>query len=185
MGTSRSSNLRPPQHSRKSQTRALAFTDLVEVRGASDQSLTAQMGPSEGASGRGVPQASRGLSDPQGRKGLPRAPVPDAPNTLVFITSSLARRALAVPVMVAWGTLGSYSVFRYFRIRRTWGGESPPDRSAAAITSAASRLLRAYTIQVETLRRLRSGGSQLMRVEHVHVNEGGQAVIGPVAVDRT
>ena len=52
-----------------------------------------------------------------------------------------------------------------------------PDRSAAAMASAASRLLRAYTIQVETLRRFRSGGSQLVRVEHVHLNEGGQAVL--------
>jgi hypothetical protein len=26
--------------------------------------------------------------------------------------------------------------------------------------------------------RLRNGGSQFVRVEHVHVNEGGQAVIG-------
>src|SRR5262245_24575211 len=68
-------------------------------------------------------------------------------------------------------------------LKRIGGGG--PDRSAAAMASAASRLLRAYTIQVETLRRLRSGGSQLVRVEHVHVNEGGQAVIGPVAVDRT
>jgi hypothetical protein len=32
---------------------------------------------------------------------------------------------------------------------------------------------------------VRSGGAQFVRVEHVHVNEGGQAVIGPVAVDRT
>jgi hypothetical protein len=44
--------------------------------------------------------------------------------------------------------------------------------------------LRAYTTQVESLRRLRNGGSQFVRVEHVHVNEGGQAVIGAVAVDR-
>ena len=50
---------------------------------------------------------------------------------------------------------------------------------------AAGRLLRAYAVQVEALRRLRSGGSQFVRVEHVHVNEGGQAVIGPVAIDRT
>jgi hypothetical protein len=35
------------------------------------------------------------------------------------------------------------------------------------------------------LRRLRNGGSQFVRVEHVHVNDGGQAVIGAVAVDRT
>src|SRR5262249_14374217 len=32
--------------------------------------------------------------------------------------------------------------------------------------------MRAYATQVETLRRLRNGGSQTVRVEHVHVNEG-------------
>jgi hypothetical protein len=37
-----------------------------------------------------------------------------------------------------------------------------------------------YATQVEALRRLRHGGSQIVRVEHVHVNEGGQAVIGNV-----
>jgi hypothetical protein len=67
----------------------------------------------------------------------------------------------------------------------TLAGGYWPARNLVAKASAAGRLLRAYTIQVETLRRLRSGGSQLVRVEHVHVNEGGQAVIGPVAVDRT
>jgi hypothetical protein len=35
-------------------------------------------------------------------------------------------------------------------------------------------------MQVEALRRLRNGGSQFVGVEHVHVNEGGQAVIGNV-----
>jgi hypothetical protein len=55
------------------------------------------------------------------------------------------------------------------------------DRSLTAIAAAAARLLRAYATQVETLRRLRNGGSQFVRVEHVHVNEGGQAVIGNVS----
>jgi hypothetical protein len=64
------------------------------------------------------------------------------------------------------------------------GGGHGPGRSVAAMASAASRLLRAYATQVEALRRLRSGGSQFVRVEHVYVNEGGQAVIGAVAVDR-
>ena len=64
------------------------------------------------------------------------------------------------------------------------GGGHGPDRSVAAMASAAARLLRAYATQVEALRRLRNGGSQFVRVEHVHVNEGGQAVIGAVAVDR-
>jgi hypothetical protein len=38
--------------------------------------------------------------------------------------------------------------------------------------------MRAYATQVEVLRRLRTGGQQFVRVEHVHVNDGGQAVIG-------
>ena len=61
------------------------------------------------------------------------------------------------------------------------GGGHGPDRSVAAMASAAARLLRTYATQVETLRRLRNGGSQFVRVEHVHVNEGGQAVIGNVS----
>jgi hypothetical protein len=54
------------------------------------------------------------------------------------------------------------------------------ERRAAAFGSAASRLLRAFAMQVEVLRRLRHGGHQHVRVEHVHISEGGQAVIGNV-----
>jgi hypothetical protein len=54
------------------------------------------------------------------------------------------------------------------------------ERRAAAFGSAASRLLRAFAMQVEVLRRLRHGGHQCIRIEHVHVNDGGQAVIGNV-----
>ena len=53
-------------------------------------------------------------------------------------------------------------------------------RTVAGMASAAARLLRAYATQVETLRRLRNGNFQIVRVEHVHVNEGGQAIIGNV-----
>ena len=49
---------------------------------------------------------------------------------------------------------------------------------------AAARLLRAYATQVEALRRLRHDGSQTFRVEHVHVNDGGQALIGNVSGER-
>jgi hypothetical protein len=48
------------------------------------------------------------------------------------------------------------------------------------MASGAERLLRAYATQLEALRRRRHGGSQTLRVEHVHVNEGGQARIGNV-----
>ena len=35
-------------------------------------------------------------------------------------------------------------------------------------------------MQLEVLRRLRTGGQQVVRVEHVHINDGGRAVIGNV-----
>ena len=54
------------------------------------------------------------------------------------------------------------------------------ERRVAAFGSTAARLMRAYATQVEVLRRLRNGGQQFMRIEHVHVNDGGQAVIGNV-----
>ena len=54
------------------------------------------------------------------------------------------------------------------------------ERHVAAFGSTAARLMRAYATQVEVLRRLRNGGQQYVRVEHVHVNDGGQAVIGNV-----
>jgi hypothetical protein len=54
-------------------------------------------------------------------------------------------------------------------------------QSTAICVAAAARLMRAYVAQLEALRRLRHGGSQLVRVEHVHVSEGGQAIIGNVS----
>ena len=42
------------------------------------------------------------------------------------------------------------------------------------------KLLRAFTGQVEALERLRRGGGQTVRVEHVHVHSGGQAIVGTV-----
>jgi hypothetical protein len=55
-----------------------------------------------------------------------------------------------------------------------------PERRIATYASAASCLLRVYVMQVEVLRRLRNGGQQFVYVHHVHVNDGGQAVIGNV-----
>jgi hypothetical protein len=58
------------------------------------------------------------------------------------------------------------------------GGGHGGDRHVVAAATAASRLSRSFAILVETLRRLRSGGSQVIRIERVEVKEGGQAVIG-------
>ena len=57
-------------------------------------------------------------------------------------------------------------------------GGAAGDRTVAAMASAAARLMRVYATRVEALRRVRNGGTQV--IEHVHVNEGGQAIIGNV-----
>lgn len=46
---------------------------------------------------------------------------------------------------------------------------------------ALNKLTRTYTAQVEALSRYRGKGQQKVTVEHVHVYEGGQAVVGNVA----
>ena len=43
-----------------------------------------------------------------------------------------------------------------------------------------NQLARTFTAQVEALKRYRTGGEQKVRVEHVTVNEGGQAIVGNV-----
>ena len=65
------------------------------------------------------------------------------------------------------------------------GGGHGTERRVVALASAAARLLRAYSGQVEALRRLRHGSDQYMRVEHIHISEGGQAVIGNVRAQGT
>ncbi|WP_157085292.1 hypothetical protein [Methylobacterium sp. Leaf99] len=42
----------------------------------------------------------------------------------------------------------------------------------------ATKLLRTYALQLETLTKLRRGGSQKVTVEHVHVYQGAQAIVG-------
>ncbi|MBR0941567.1 hypothetical protein [Bradyrhizobium liaoningense] len=65
------------------------------------------------------------------------------------------------------------------------GGGHGGDRHVLAAATAVSRLSRTFAILVETLRRLRSGGSQLIRIERVDVRDGGQAVIGNIRQKRS
>ena len=61
------------------------------------------------------------------------------------------------------------------------GGAHGGERRVVAFAGAAAKLLRTYVVQVEILRRIRHGGQQFVRVEHVHVHDGGQAIVGTVA----
>ena len=46
---------------------------------------------------------------------------------------------------------------------------------------AFNKLTRTFTTQVEALKRYRTGGEQRVTVQHVNVNEGGQAIVGNVS----
>jgi hypothetical protein len=50
--------------------------------------------------------------------------------------------------------------------------------------SMAVKLLRTFTMQTEALAKLKRGGEQVVRVEHVNVFPGGQAIIGAVSAQR-
>jgi hypothetical protein len=45
----------------------------------------------------------------------------------------------------------------------------------------ATKLLRTFTSQTEVLAKIKRGGEQTVRVEHVHVYQGGQAIVGAVS----
>ena len=80
----------------------------------------------------------------------------------------------ALAVQMACTHIATMSV-----LARLGPGGGSEDR-AVRLASATARLLRAFTNQFEAYRRLRHGGDQYVRVEHVHINEGAQAVIGNV-----
>ena len=48
------------------------------------------------------------------------------------------------------------------------------------MSSSANKLSRTFMMQMEALNRYRGKGQQKMTVEHVHINSGGQAIIGNV-----
>lgn len=56
--------------------------------------------------------------------------------------------------------------------------ETIPQQDAAE--RALNKLARTYAMQMETFKRYRTGGQQKVIVEHVTVNEGGQAIVGAV-----
>jgi hypothetical protein len=46
---------------------------------------------------------------------------------------------------------------------------------------AFNKLARTFAVQMEALKRYRTGGEQRVTVQHVTVNEGGQAIVGAVS----
>jgi hypothetical protein len=74
---------------------------------------------------------------------------------------------LAAQMTAAMHMLGKARHAEYLEHMNSFGG-------------LASKLLRTFTAQTEALAKLRRGGEQTVRVEHVHVHSGGQAIVGNV-----
>jgi hypothetical protein len=101
----------------------------------------------------------------------------------VAINSALAMIEAAAPQNEIEGAIAVQMACTHaaaMSVLARFAGGGGSERRVVALASAAGRLLRAYSGQVETLRWLRHGGDQYVRVEHVHISEGGQAVIGNV-----
>jgi hypothetical protein len=58
--------------------------------------------------------------------------------------------------------------------------DATDDRGVDLYMNRATKLLRAFAQQSEAWKRHRGRGQQTVRVEHVHVNAGGQAIVGAV-----
>ncbi len=63
--------------------------------------------------------------------------------------------------------------------RRLAHVETLPQQDSAE--RAFNKLARTFAAQVEALKRYRTGGEQKVTVEHVHVHQGAQAIVGTVA----
>jgi hypothetical protein len=61
---------------------------------------------------------------------------------------------------------------------RLGGSQSILEQDSAS--NALNKLARTFAIQVEALKKYRSGGEQTIKVQHVTVNDGGQAIVGNV-----
>lgn len=77
--------------------------------------------------------------------------------------------------MVALHNFGMYAFAQAMRQGQTVDGQ-------ALCLSQATRLLRSFREHVEALQRYRGKGQQRVTVEHVHVHQGGQAIVGVGAV---
>lgn len=52
--------------------------------------------------------------------------------------------------------------------------------SGETVVNMANRLMRTFAAQVEAFEKLKRGGKQVIKVDHVHVHEGGQAIVGNI-----
>ena len=137
----------------------------------------------QGGAGTNGPRQCRARFQLQAAARLPNSGISETAvnSALSFIESAQPRDEMECALIIQMACTHSAAMAVAGRIGGAHGG----DRHVAMMASAVARLMRTYAFQVETLRRLRSGGSQVIRIERVEVKDGGQAVIGNIKTHRS
>jgi hypothetical protein len=101
----------------------------------------------------------------------------DGLNFLLSVIKSVAPRD-ELEAMLAAQMAAVHSATMTFA-RRINQVETIPQQDSAE--RALNKLARTFATQIETLNRHRGKGQQKVTVEHVHVHQGGQAIVGTVS----
>lgn len=94
---------------------------------------------------------------------------------LGFVDSMTPRDAAEALLMAQMAAIHQATMMMARRLNHV---ETIPQQDAAE--RAFNKLARTYATQMEALKRYRSKGHQVVRVERVTVESGGQAIVGPV-----
>ena len=92
----------------------------------------------------------------------------------VSINAALAMIEAAAPANEIEGALALQAACTHLAamaVLGRMGGAIGMDRHVAAMSGAAAKLLQLYLDQMEQFRRMKSGPSQSIRVEHIHIHQ--------------
>ncbi len=103
-------------------------------------------------------------------------PDPSGANFILSVVKSIEPRDELEAMLAA--QMAAVHIATMTFARRLAHVETLPQQDGAE--RAFNRLARTYAVQMETLKRYRTGGEQKVTVQHVTVNDGGQAIVGTV-----
>jgi hypothetical protein len=112
---------------------------------------------------------------------------PEKPGDAIIV--ALAFMAELVPktateTMLATQMIATHEAALMFLRRATSNDQTVEARDANVLR--ATRLMRLHIDQIESMQKLKGqAGQQRVTVEHVHVHEGGQAIVGAVSAGKT
>ena len=140
---------------------------MLEALGTADSNLQAHL----------VDQAALTFKGTASRDGFDNNATVLACNNALSILGGIQPQD-EIEGMLAVQMIGVHNMAMETLQRAMMGGQSFEGKQVNV--NQATKMLRTFTAQMEALKKYRTGGQQKMTVEHVHVNEGGQAIVGTV-----